>query len=1070
MKRRNSLSAATSISKDASVLTGVFAMVDVRVGQDAQIDCSDVVAGKMAELGAVIVKRYTPRVTHIVLSQLTPVWKDKIAKWSSNVTMSLTRQRDGKGEVQIVSQLWVNACYVSKTRMDEKPFFPVSKSTLGAGIEGHYHLNGAMRQFAAMHSASLATTPTTTATVAAAATPRPLPSTDSSISVSNSVSSSANSSANSMRTMPGSTSNRRKTLDGKGASAITNEKKSVHSAGVPSLPTRKSAIQFQFGAAAALAAATLSTHAVARKRKALSMEPMASDSIQKLLAAETRGSPVTPAKEVCELCLGDCMLMRDFVHVNGLNTFICTWLQEAEGGGAKKKLEMDVVQTPAPAATSTMRRRSMSSAKRRKTISEIPHTPETKAILLTEPKTQKALFQDDATTGCVADSQSEIEDAESRKAAASAEMEASSVPSSAASSVSIGVLPDAPVVAAMGAPAAASSDIPGNAVIGAPTDAALTNEAAVIPSVESAISSGPKDDSTNIASIAHADVPPASATSALTSTASCSDRFSIGKSGKEMKVTATPAATGTTGKEVGAPAKAKAPAAPAIWTCATCGCSNARTRRLCKDCRTPRTAFQTTNTEVLAIAKKPAPIPKTPSATTRVTRNTTAAAAGPRTPVAPAMTTRRILTTPKTLARPTASATRRQLTTPMALSKSTARKLPLGPPKSPPQPSSGSAQRQTQGSSGSQMSISSGSSVSVLEMTPVRVTERAGSKRSLSTSSSTSGVKRQRLNETSTPRKREASNDLSTDEKLNSDHNLERLATPRHSASSRRSTRSLGATTPVKTPAAKPARQVRSVIGITGVDMETRGVIECAVHAIDASMASESGYRKARVVKSVDYAAAVTHLIVGEDTKRTIKVLFAIARGAWIVSEAWVFSSLEQEQWLPEEAFELDMFSNKHARMHPEKRQIFKSMRFFVGSNVEPSREVLQSLLQSAGGEVWWRIPCFLYATRHAHARSFLTRQICNQISVADMVICGDGSLFRRAQRTGIRVVTAKVADVSFPSEMATARTDYPCLCTLGLILLLVCVQWVFDSIGSMKLEDDSKYRLSAATSSLEEE
>uniref|UniRef100_K3WDG1 BRCT domain-containing protein n=1 Tax=Globisporangium ultimum (strain ATCC 200006 / CBS 805.95 / DAOM BR144) TaxID=431595 RepID=K3WDG1_GLOUD len=99
-------------------------MVDVRVGQDAQIDCSDVVAGKMVELGAVIVKRFTPRVTHIVLSQLTPVWKDKIAKWSSNVSMSLVRQRDGKGELQIVSQLWVNACYVSKTRMDEKPFFP----------------------------------------------------------------------------------------------------------------------------------------------------------------------------------------------------------------------------------------------------------------------------------------------------------------------------------------------------------------------------------------------------------------------------------------------------------------------------------------------------------------------------------------------------------------------------------------------------------------------------------------------------------------------------------------------------------------------------------------------------------------------------------------------------------------------------------------------------------------------------------------------------------------------------------------------------------------------------------
>ncbi|RLN48588.1 hypothetical protein BBJ28_00024002 [Nothophytophthora sp. Chile5] len=137
----------------------------------------------------------------------------------------------------------------------------------------------------------------------------------------------------------------------------------------------------------------------------------------------------------------------------------------------------------------------------------------------------------------------------------------------------------------------------------------------------------------------------------------------------------------------------------------------------------------------------------------------------------------------------------------------------------------------------------------------------------------------------------------------------------------------------------KPARKMRNVIGITGVNSETRGVLECAIHAIDANVSSESGHRKARVVKSLDYAAGVTHLIVGKETRRTIKVLFAIARGAWIVSEGWAFSSLEKERWLPEEDFELTMFGNKQSRLHPESRQIFKGMKFFVGSNVEPSRE-----------------------------------------------------------------------------------------------------------------------------------
>ncbi|CAI5735828.1 unnamed protein product [Peronospora destructor] len=198
-----------------------------------------------------------------------------------------------------------------------------------------------------------------------------------------------------------------------------------------------------------------------------------------------------------------------------------------------------------------------------------------------------------------------------------------------------------------------------------------------------------------------------------------------------------------------------------------------------------------------------------------------------------------------------------------------------------------------------------------------------------------------------------------------------------------------------------PRKTPRNVIGITGVSAEARGVLQCAIHAIDANTSHDSGHRKTRVVKSVDYTAGVTHLIVGKDARRTIKVLFATARGAWIVSEDWAFSSLEQERWLPEEDYELTMYANKYAREHPECRQIFKGMKVHVGSNVDPSREVVQSLVQVAGGE------------------------ICNQNSVADICICGDTSLFRRAQRTGIRVVTSK---------------------------------WVFDSIAAMKLEDDAKY------------
>lgn len=319
VKRRNSLSAGAIVNKDARVLAGVFAMVDVRVGQDAQIDCSSVVAEKMAELGAVIVKRFTPRVTHIVLSHLTDAWKDKIAKWQSNISVGLARRVDGRPEMQIVSQLWVNACYVSKTRMDEKPFFPVSKANSN-GVEGHLHLNGAMKQFVAANPTPAATTvPTVFRTTSAENTPapqvsemtRPAFSTTSSSSASTNSSSTsgatsrtatANNSITSARPNAAlATANRRKTLDAKGVSAIANARKpacaSTMTTGVAAPTSRSAAIQFQFGAAAALAAATLGSHAVKRKRRALSMEPMASDAIQKLLSA-SGNELVTPRKEV----------------------------------------------------------------------------------------------------------------------------------------------------------------------------------------------------------------------------------------------------------------------------------------------------------------------------------------------------------------------------------------------------------------------------------------------------------------------------------------------------------------------------------------------------------------------------------------------------------------------------------------------------------------------------------------------------------------------------------------------------------------------------------------------------
>ena len=48
--------------------------------------------------------------------------------------------------------------------------------------------------------------------------------------------------------------------------------------------------------------------------------------------------------------------------------------------------------------------------------------------------------------------------------------------------------------------------------------------------------------------------------------------------------------------------------------------------------------------------------------------------------------------------------------------------------------------------------------------------------------------------------------------------------------------------------------------------------------------------------------AQVTHLVIG-DERRTLKLMLAVANGAWLVSPQWVTASLEAGRWLPESQF-----------------------------------------------------------------------------------------------------------------------------------------------------------------------
>ncbi|GMF60594.1 unnamed protein product [Phytophthora fragariaefolia] len=447
-----------------------------------------------------------------------------------------------------------------------------------------------------------------------------------------------------------------------------------------------------------------------------------------------------------------------------------------------------------------------------------------------------------------------------------------------------------------------------------------------------------------------------------------------------------------------------------IWSCTACGCSNPRTRRYCTDCRTARGSAKSPGADSVATAspatvastvvnspKTPATpavdtptnatpgtqstpvpatpgIPSTPASATPKTQTTPGPATPPskRKPRAPNSVTNAktpssspsvLERTPRSLTRPTASSAAKIRTPSPAVSRVTrASASAASSPVSRSRTQSPAARSSASGLV-TRTSLASASALTDVSLKKPTVSKAA---RKLPTSVAPSstvkqGVSKKRarppvsINAITTPVVKKTRRDTNKENAVEAKH----MATPGSVSGFVRKCRdvdstpipmamSFSSTTSRRTPCKTP----RNVIGITGVSPEARGVLQCAIHAIDANMANADGHRKARVVKSVDYAAGVTHLIVGKDARRTIKVLFAIARGAWIVTEDWAFSSLEQERWLPEENFEITMFANKYSREHPQSRQIFKGIKFFVGSNVEPSREVLQSLIQVSGGEV----------------------------------------------------------------------------------------------------------------------
>ncbi|ETW04289.1 hypothetical protein, variant 1 [Aphanomyces invadans] len=172
----------------------------------------------------------------------------------------------------------------------------------------------------------------------------------------------------------------------------------------------------------------------------------------------------------------------------------------------------------------------------------------------------------------------------------------------------------------------------------------------------------------------------------------------------------------------------------------------------------------------------------------------------------------------------------------------------------------------------------------------------------------------------------------------------------------------------------KTKRISRHVISVSGATLDTRLLLESSMREIDSS----SGGGKSRIVD--DFAAPVTHVVVSDTSKRTMKILFGLAQGAHIVSDAWVYSSLEAKKWLDETPFLMAQYPVPKTRPP----RLFQGIKVYVASGVDPPKATLQALIVAAGG------------------------QACTQMTVASVCIGVEPAVGRRAKQAGIPMVSPK--------------------------------------------------------------
>ncbi|KAK3279926.1 hypothetical protein CYMTET_12207 [Cymbomonas tetramitiformis] len=138
-------------------------------------------------------------------------------------------------------------------------------------------------------------------------------------------------------------------------------------------------------------------------------------------------------------------------------------------------------------------------------------------------------------------------------------------------------------------------------------------------------------------------------------------------------------------------------------------------------------------------------------------------------------------------------------------------------------------------------------------------------------------------------------------------------------------------------------------INFSKVDAATQEIVKRAAKKLGG----------AQVCAGAAPRGGITHMILGEGTGRTMKLMLAIANGAWVLSPAWLFASARAGTWVPEDMYEVDTYQGasiaREARAASGFTPLLKGLTLFL-----EQKSQLRTLVLALGGKL---------STRRADAR-----------------------------------------------------------------------------------------------------